>query len=169
MDHRPSCRGFTLVELLVVIAIIAMLVGLLLPAVGSARESARRTECANNLRQLGIGLTSYNTANEVYPMGSTIHQQRGRPGLSWTIFCLPYVGEANLYDRIDPQPNGTTATLPREIAVTLLMCPSRPSSRQPVLKEKSSRKKQVGRSSGARRRRPIFPPSWTTDFKRQPR
>lgn len=133
MDHRATNRAFTLVELLVVIAIIAMLVGLLLPAVGSARESARRTQCANNLRQLGIGLTSYHATNEVYPTGSTIQPMRGRPGLSWTVFALPFIGEQNLHEMIAPKADGSARNLPRDVRVAVFTCASRPTSRRPEL------------------------------------
>jgi prepilin-type N-terminal cleavage/methylation domain-containing protein len=110
--------GFTLVELLVVIAIIGILVGLMLPAVQAARESARRLECANNLKQLSLGVASYTAAQGVMPPGSTgrmngnnsfpsgWHDPNHGGGLpwghfSWSAVILPYVEQQNLYDAID--------------------------------------------------------------------
>ena len=73
MTHtRDKAPGFTLVELLVVIAIIGILVTLLLPAVNAAREAARRTQCINNMRQLGIAMPNYHSAMGAFPSGFTV-------------------------------------------------------------------------------------------------
>lgn len=105
-DHRSA---FTLVELLVVIAIIGVLVAMLLPAVQAARESARRTQCANNLKQIGIAFHSYESAQQVFPYGTLDHDYEGadydpaasyRMGWTWRTFILPYMEEVAVYDRL---------------------------------------------------------------------
>jgi prepilin-type N-terminal cleavage/methylation domain-containing protein/prepilin-type processing-associated H-X9-DG protein len=105
---RRKKRGFTLIELLVVIAIIAVLVSLLLPAVQQAREAARRTECRNNLKQIGLALHNYHSAVQCYPPGYvdlnnnpnlTPDNDQG-PGWGWATFLLPYMDQANIYNQI---------------------------------------------------------------------
>jgi len=88
--------GFTLVELLVVIAIIALLVGLLFPAIQGVRASARRSQCGNNLAQMGKACALYEFSNEALPPGSRTDVQ-----LSWRVYILPQVEQQPLYDRID--------------------------------------------------------------------
>ncbi|MFM9197497.1 MAG: DUF1559 domain-containing protein [Planctomycetia bacterium] len=89
--------GFTLVELLVVIAIIGTLVGLLLPAVQAARESARRSQCGNNVKQLGLALLNFNDANRYLPYASKSDWNAGRE--TWFHQVLPYLEERALSDR----------------------------------------------------------------------
>jgi len=102
---RSKCRhGFTLIELLVVIAIIAVLIALLLPAVQQAREAARRTQCKNNLHQLGLALHNYHDVFLVFPPGS-INGNAGSiyapPRMPFAGGLLPYVDQANLYNQIN--------------------------------------------------------------------
>ena len=92
-------RGFTLIELLVVIAIIAVLIALLLPAVQQARESARRTQCKNNLKQLGLALHNYHDTHNFFPPGNVATQANGW-GPSWWIFILPYIDQAPVYSSL---------------------------------------------------------------------
>ncbi len=96
-----TVHGFTLVELLVVIAIIGVLVALLLPAVQAAREAARRTQCKNNLKQIGLALHNYEAARKTFPPGyistaTTINGPGTGPGWGWGAHILPYLEESSL-------------------------------------------------------------------------
>ena len=89
-------RGFTLVELLVVISIIAILIALLLPAVQAAREAARKTQCQNNLRQIGLAVTLYTGTNkEILPMG---RDAAAHYAVSWAFRILPFMEDASMHD-----------------------------------------------------------------------
>ncbi len=90
-----------------VIAIIGILVALLLPAVQAAREAARRSQCQNNIRQLGVGILNYESAKREFPPGGICEGGLGqRNGAGWTIFILPYMEEQALYDKYDfDEPN----------------------------------------------------------------
>lgn len=97
-----SRRAFTLVELLVVIAIIGVLVALLLPAVQAARESARRTQCSNNLKQIGLGMLNFEVSKKTYPPGE--YKPIGVPtsaGLAWCTWFLPYIEEPNVHAQMN--------------------------------------------------------------------
>src|SRR5678816_1789236 len=96
MFRRRS--GFTLIELLVVIAIIAVLIALLLPAVQSAREAARRSQCKNNLQQIGLALHNYHELCGSFPP-AYFTDESGRPIHSWRVMILPQLDEMGLYSR----------------------------------------------------------------------
>jgi prepilin-type N-terminal cleavage/methylation domain-containing protein len=127
---RQRHRAFTLVELLVVIAIIGILVALLLPAVQSAREAARRVECQNHLKQIGLAIHNYESAYRSLPWGA-----KGGWGQAWTTDILPFIERADLWE-IAPQaelggPTGSNSESLRfqqlaKTAVPTFRCPSQP-------------------------------------------
>lgn len=118
-------KGFTLIELLVVIAIIAILIGLLLPAVQKVREAAARSTCQNNLKQLGLAVHNFQSTYGVFPPSRTVDL-----GLTWAVLILPYMEQENLYKQFDltkqyyQQP--TTNGDPRTKEVKTFFCPSYP-------------------------------------------
>ncbi|MDR1268086.1 MAG: DUF1559 domain-containing protein [Planctomycetaceae bacterium] len=131
--------GFTLVELLVVIAIIGALIALLLPAVQAAREAARRSQCSNHLKQLGIAMHNYHDTLGVLPPGgfdssdSTIAEDRDTNGngLSWNVMILPFIELPSLYNECKFAPGGWSATIggvsrlkPGTTKVATFICPS---------------------------------------------
>jgi len=123
-------HGFTLVELLVVITIIGILTALLLPAVQAGREAARRTACANNLRQIGLALENYHSQYLCYPAGGVEHRlsasQTNKKNYAWSAFLLPFLEQEALYRRIDfSKPFDDPANA--QAAATILpvyLCPS---------------------------------------------
>jgi prepilin-type N-terminal cleavage/methylation domain-containing protein/prepilin-type processing-associated H-X9-DG protein len=127
--------GFTLIELLVVIAIIAILIALLVPAVQKVREAAARTQCTNNLKQMGLAFHNYHDVNKVFPSGgwgwtwigcpaapAGIHQPGG-----WLYSILPYVDQGNLVDSTNSTGAAFTTAMQQMVAtpVTLFNCPAR--------------------------------------------
>ncbi len=137
---RPSLipvkrrSAFTLIELLVVIAIIGILVGLLLPAIQSAREAARRVECQNHLRQIGLAIHNYESTFRTMPWGA-----KGGWGSSWTTDILPFIEQTALWEKVPPGDEGSvTSNSPasdqlRELARTVVptyRCPSQPGPSQ---------------------------------------
>lgn len=109
-------RGFTLIELLVVIAIIAVLVALLLPAVQQAREAARRSQCRNNLKQIGLALMSYEETATVFPPGGT---NNNGWGISFWMAILPNIDQLALYEKLDfTQANGASPSGPGFVLTT---------------------------------------------------
>jgi len=109
MTHTK--KGFTLIELLVVIAIIAILIALLLPAVQQAREAARRTQCRNNLKQIGLAMHNYHDTHLVFPPGfiggTGATGTAPATGWAWGTFILPFLDQAPLYNSLSP---GTPTT-----------------------------------------------------------
>jgi prepilin-type N-terminal cleavage/methylation domain-containing protein/prepilin-type processing-associated H-X9-DG protein len=101
----PARRGFTLIELLVVIAIIAVLIGLLLPAVQKVREASARSKCANNLKQIGLGIHAYHDAYSFFPYSTSYGSESGPApfnGRGWTLEVLPQLEQGSLYNNLEP-------------------------------------------------------------------
>jgi len=157
---RSRSRAFTLVELLVVIAIIGILIALLLPAVQSAREAARRMQCTNNLKQIGLALHNYHDTFKCFPPGairftydptanaSKTNQVKNEQTWGWTAFLLPYLEQKPLHDQLEMDKNRLmdvltgNGTVPQaqgfeliSTAIEILMCPSAKSD--PINKQRN--------------------------------
>lgn len=130
-NQRRSHRGFTLIELLVVIAIIAILIALLLPAVQQAREAARRTQCKNNMMQLGLAMHNYDMSFEMLPPG-TVNLEgpiKNTPvgyHMSWIAQLLPLMEQTHMFGHMDFNKGAydDENSDPREIAMASFLCPS---------------------------------------------
>lgn len=134
-------RGFTLIELLVVIAVVGVLVALLLPAVQQAREAARRTQCRNNLKQIGLALHNYHETANVFPPGWVYDSQRLAANMptncwGWSALVLPHLDQVSLYNKLnfdegfrggldDAGNNSVTGKVGLEATLlTVFLCPS---------------------------------------------
>jgi prepilin-type N-terminal cleavage/methylation domain-containing protein len=139
-ERHPRQRAFTLIELLVVIAIIAILIALLVPAVQKVREAAARTQCLNNLKQLGLGLNGYESQNKFFPPGAIRSPATGTVGAfykkfgitannvkhSWAPFILPHIEQGNVANMYKMEVDSTAAVnqTARETPIAVFICPS---------------------------------------------
>src|SRR5882757_4223957 len=126
MIRSARRTGFTLIELLVVIAIIAILIGLLLPAVQKVREAAARAKCQNNLKQLGLALHNHESANGYLPSSIRPAGVTPLPRISWLVPTLPHIEQDNIRQKYDTtQSWGAAANLPlTSQSIKILQCPS---------------------------------------------
>ncbi len=131
---KPPRRAFTLIELLVVIAIISVLVGLLLPAVQSAREAARRMQCSNHLKQIALAIHNYQSSHKRFPPSAIVNLNTDRTGNngSWGVHgrILPYLEQGNVYETVDLSLGWDNQTSIDGLKIPIYACPSDPGSDQ---------------------------------------
>ncbi len=156
LAFRPR-RGFTLIELLVVIAIIGVLVALLLPAVQAAREAARRMSCANNLKQIGLGMHNYHSTYDTFPPGyitgtqsSQVDSPETGPGWAWGALLLGNLEQSAAYGSANfslpiTDPGSTTV---RSVKLSVFICPSSPDLGPITLKDAGGNVLVSGLSAG---------------------
>jgi prepilin-type N-terminal cleavage/methylation domain-containing protein/prepilin-type processing-associated H-X9-DG protein len=160
---KHARQGFTLVELLVVIAIIGMLIALLLPAVQAVRAAARRTQCVNNLKQLGLALQNYHAQNRMFPPGARRHTKSSTPGVSWRVLVLPHMELATMYDQISPKTDGGATSWAAEMQVVAgFNCPESPPQDDGPLVAKYSNYCAIG-GAGRSPTLPNADPAWPDD------
>ncbi|AMV20880.1 DUF1559 domain-containing protein [Planctomyces sp. SH-PL14] len=132
MSRLSRSRGFTLIELLVVIAIIAVLVAILLPAVQQAREAARRSQCQNNMKQIGLALHNYLETHSCFPRSVCFSNgpsggscTTAFNGMSWMVLILPYMDQKALYDQVDfNKPISDNAGSPSNLSIARKSIPA---------------------------------------------
>ncbi len=137
--------GFTLIELLVVIAIIAILIALLLPAVQQAREAARRSQCKNNMKQIGLALHNYHDVHRAFPPGwlgvmNGVQDAEGESGFAWSTMLLPYMDQAPLYQQMNfalPMDVAPNRFLVRQY-LPVFACPSDPKPNDFMLEDRNA-------------------------------
>ncbi len=154
MGSHRSARGFTIVELLVVICLIAVVSALLLPAVQHSRDAARRTQCKNNMKQIGLAFHNYHDVYQSFSPGWTQHHPQPGPETryGWSVFVLPFVEQAPLYQRMDFQTQRAEPLQLFQSRIPTYRCPEDPSD------EVNSQRGQFGTLNYSVNFGPIAPP-----------
>ncbi len=149
-------RGFTLTELLVVIALIAVLTALCLPAIQRARDEARRAQCQNHLKQLGLALHNYHDAHKVFPPGWTQHHPQPGPEtrFGWAVFISPFLDQAPLYRQLDFETQRAEPLNLFQTRLAVYRCPEDP------MPDTNSQRGNFGTMNYSMNFGPVAPPRW---------